>query len=515
MIIKNSLILLVLRIYPAVALIAGAVLSPLPYSFIPIVLFLAYIFFWWWPVNHNVKLLIYLYLFFALPLLFSPQTGPFLSILIAIPVLFLIDHSMREAALSTPYYQTERSRSLTGNGRSLVLLMLVVMGISLLLGSTVLALAGTSLILYLVIRGLLVFKGMPAKPVEEKQVQLRILAGSVSHTRIEMDNKSRSGGRLFILSGYDWLKVDPAVISLKDDRLTTRISLTPPLAGPALIRFEAYATDILGLTQTRFDLEPIRLYVIPRAKYAAWLAKKYLENTRPGNLAIISNIKSLKPVMGLRHGIEYYGSRQYQPGDSLKNIDWKHSLKYDELISKEFTEFHGRPALMLVNLAVGSDEEKDKTAYKIIVTALSLARENVPTAISAYDHEGVKMSTASLHPQQLVLNAMALARQLVRYDKPLRYLGSADVDRLKANISRLRFSDNAASKVISGLLQLEYRSLNLGSKLNPATRALSDVLGRIDRQSNIVIISSRNHDGEALAFNTHMLSRKGNAVINV
>jgi hypothetical protein len=170
---------------------------------------------------------------------------------------------------------------------------------------------------------------------------------------------------------------------------------------------------------------------------------------------------------------------------------------------------------MLVNLAVGSDEEKDKTAYKIIVTALSLARENVPTAISAYDHEGVRMATASLHPQQLLLNALAVARQLVRYDNPLRYLDSVDVDRLKANISRLRFSENTASVVLSGLLRLEYRSLNLGSKLNPATRALSDVLGRIDRQSNIVIISSRNHDGEALAFNTHMLSRKGNAVINV
>ena len=320
---------------------------------------------------------------------------------------------------------------------------------------------------------------------------------------------------MFILSGYDWLKVDPAVLPLKDDRLAITVSLTPPLAGPALIKAMAYATDVLGLTQARFELEPIRLYVIPRAKYAAWLAKKYLENTKPGNLAIISNIQSLKPVTGLRQGIEYYGSRQYQPGDGLKNIDWKHSLKCDKLISKEFTEFHGRPALMLVNLAVGSDEEKDKTAFKIIVTALFLARENVPTAISAYDHEGVKMATASLHPQQLLLTAMAVAGQLVMYNRPLRYLDSVDVDRLKANISRLRYSENTASKVISGLLQLEYRSLHLGSRLNPATRALSDVSGRIDRQSNIVIISSRNHDGEALAFNTYMLSRKGNSVINV
>jgi len=515
MTIKTRRILPVLRIYLAVALVAGAVLSPLPLSFIPIVLLLGYLYLWRWPVNDIVNLMIYLYFFFALPLLFSRQTGDFFSPLISLPVLFLIDHSLREAALSTPYYRTERRRSLTGVGRSLVFLALAVMGLSLLLGSVALTLTGTAISLYLIIRGFLVFKGMPSKPVEEKQVQLRIIAGSEGHTFIELNNKSRNGGRLFILSGYDWLKVDPAVLSLKADRTTVKISLTPPLAGPASIRFEAYATDVLGLTQTRFELEPLRLYVIPRAKYAAWLARRYLENTRPGNLPIISDIQSLKPIMGLRRGIEYYGSQQYQPGDSLKNIDWKHSLKYDELISKEFTEFHGRPAVMLVNLAVGNDDEKDKTAYKIIVTALLLARENVPTAISVYDQEGVKMTTASLHPQQLLLKALAVARQLVGYDNPLRYLNRADIDRLRANISRLRFSESAASKTLSELLQFEYRSLSLGARLNPATQALSDVLGKIDRQSNIVIISSHNHDREALAFNTHMLSRKGNAVMDV
>jgi len=78
-------------------------------------------------------------------------------------------------------------------------------------------------------------------------------------------------------------------------------------------------------------------------KYAAWLTRQYLAGTKPGSLPIVSNIQAIKPLLGLRRGIEYYGSQLYQPGDSLKSIDWKHSAKYDKLISKEFIEFHGRP----------------------------------------------------------------------------------------------------------------------------------------------------------------------------
>ena len=64
-------------------------------------------------------------------------------------------------------------------------------------------------------------------------------------------------------------------------------------------------------------------------------------------------------------------------------------------------------------------------------------------------------------------------------------------------------------------LELEYKSLNNNAKLNPATKALSEVLAKVDKQSNIVIISHRNHDAEALAFNTFSFARKGNAVISV
>jgi len=41
------------------------------------------------------------------------------------------------------------------------------------------------------------------------------------------------------------------------------------------------------------------------------------------------------------------------------------------------------------------------------------------------------------------------------------------------------------------------------------------VFARVDQQSNVVVISQRNHDAEALAINTYRLSQRGNQVIAV
>jgi hypothetical protein len=273
--------------------------------------------------------------------------------------------------------------------------------------------------------------------------------------------------------------------------------------------------DRWGLIQTRLELEPIHLYVIPRARYAVWLAKRYLAETKAGALPLISNIEALRPIYGMRRGVEYYGSQLYQPGDSLKNIDWKHSLKYNELITKEFAEFHGQSAIILINLAVGDAEEADKLAYRIIVTAISLAQENIPAALAAYNHEGVRLTTTILQPRQLLLQSLRVAQEMVTFINPVKYLNPPDVTRLRANISRIRFAKSKASTVLTQLLQSEYNNLSNTARLNPATKALTEAFTKTDKQSNIIIISHRNHDAEALAFNTFNFTRKGNAVITI
>lgn len=148
-------------------------------------------------------------------------------------------------------------------------------------------------------------------------------------------------------------------------------------------------------------------------------------------------------------------------------------------------------------------------------TAISLAQENIPAALAAYDHEGVKLTTTLLSAQRLLLQSIQIAQEMAAFVDPVRYLNPPDVSRLRANISRIQFAESQASKVLAQLLQLEYKNLQGNARLNPATRALSEALGKVDRQSNIVIISQYNHDAEAMAFNVFELARKGNAVITV
>ena len=503
------------KVYVAIALVIAAVFSPLALSFVPVLLLLWYLYLWRWPIAAVTNLLTEYFMFFAVALLFTPQVGPFFSLLMALPVLLLINHSLQETAELLTYQDTRYTRRPTSIFLTLLLIAILVLGAAGLLGSLILLLSGAIVIIYFGVLAAVVLCQLPSKPVVEEQVKQRMVAGSRAHLDIKLTVKTKTGGLLFLESLCEWVKVGPNILSLKQNNLVVKVSLSPILSGPSIVKLKGQALDRWGLIQVNFELEPIRLYVIPRARYAAWLARRYLAATKPGALPLISNIEALRPIYGLRRGVEYYGSQLYQPGDSLKNIDWKHSLKYNELVSKEFAEFHGQPAVVLINLAVGNAEEADKLSYNIIVTAISLAQENIPAALAAYNHESVKITTPTLQSRELVLKSLQVAQEMIIFINPVRYLNPPDVARLRANMSRIRFVENKASSVLGQLLQLEYKNLNNNAKLNPATKALTEAFGKVDKQSNIIIISHRNHDAEALAFHIFNFSRKGNAVISV
>jgi hypothetical protein len=456
-----------LKVYVVAALTVATVLAPLSFSFVPLLLLGWYLYLWRWPVRVVIQLLTEYFMLFAIALLLSPQVGPLLSVLVALPVLLLINHNLKVAAELPIHLDSGHVRRPTSLSVTLLSITIAVLGISLLTGNVALLLSCAAVISYFGILGVSIIRGLPVKPVEETQIEQRMVVGAEDHFDVELTLKTKIGGLVYLTSSYEWLRVDPGTLSLKGNRLLVRVSIIPQLSGPSVIKLKGHATDLWGLTQICFELEPIRLHVIPKAKYASWLARRYLAGTKPGALPLITHVEALKPIHGLRSGVEYYGSQFYQPGDSLKNIDWKHSLKYNELITKEFTEFHGQSAIVLINLAVGNAEEADKLAHDIIVTAISLARENIPTALATYDHEGVKITTATLSPRQLLLHSLRVAQQMVIFVNPMKYLNPPDVARLRANISRISSAEGTAPKdwntrisvTLQDTIQLPRRSL--------------------------------------------------------
>jgi len=504
-----------LRIYVGAALIAAAVFSSPALAFVPIVLLVWYLCLRRWPAGPTVNLLTEYFTFLSIAVLLTPQVGTLFATLIALPVMVLVDISLRRSTGVAVFRDTTYSRRPTDTGIILLVITFCVLGISLLLSNLSLLIACAVFAGYLGVLYITIFLRLPLKPVQEIQTYQRMVAGSENHLNIELTNRTVIGGQFLVVSPYEWLKVSTSRLSLKEQKLAVKVSLSPPLAGPSVVKLVGYCTDRWGLLQVRFELEPVRLLVIPRARYAAWLAQRYLTTTKPGSLPLITDVAVLRPMYGLRRGIEYYGSQQYQPGDSLKNIDWKHSYKYNELIAKEFVEFHGQSALIMVNLAVGNAEEADQLAYKIIVTALSLAREGIPAALAVYDNENVKLTTATLAPRSLLFRGLQISREMITTVNPQRYLNPPDVVRLRADIGRVTSVGGKTSEKLLQLLQLEYRNLDADAKLNPATRALTSAFARVSKEATVVLISHRNHDAGALAFLTSNLTRSGMAVISV
>lgn len=498
--------------------IAAAVLSPPALAFVPALLAAAYLFFWWRPFHPATSLIAEYFAFFAVPVLFSQAVPPQLAWLFSLPLLVIITRDLETASEAAGRVNTARRRVATRTGIALSIIALVGVSASLLFGS--LALLATSLvaITYLGTLFAIVLRKMPLKPLEETAVDERVVAGSRAEVSVSLVLKTGLGGSTaFLDSLHPWAKLKQDIFSLSEKSLTLGMSFTPPLSGPSAITVMGYTIDRWGLTQTRFSIEPVHLHVIPRARYAAWLAKRYLAEagTGAGTLPLLSNVSSVRTLYGLRSGIEYYGSQFYQPGDSLKNIDWKHSIKYNKLISKEFAELRGQPAILLVNLAVGDAEEADKQSYNIVMAALSLAREQIPTTLAVYDEHKVSLVTAPLQPQVLVARALDVTGDVTTIGKPTRYLQPADIVRLRADIRRLQSVESDPAQALARLLQLEYQSLKTIAVEHPVVKALITAFDKVGDQASVVVVSLLNHDAEAVMFNTVVYEKKGNAVLVV
>ncbi len=504
-----------LRIYVAAALLVAALLAPASLSFAPVLTLIWYLVQWRWRISAFIDVMTKYFMFFAIALFFTPVFGPWLGVAVGLPVLPVLNRALEDFTTTVIIRDGKAGRSFSRLYVTILVIALALFVVGTLLGNLVLILADTVIIAYFVASGLYVLKNVPVQPVTVTRVQCRIVAGKTEHLKVDLHSNTRAGGKLFIASADDWVRVNPTILPLDHRDYVLELSVTPPLSGPLVIILECRVVDRRGLLEARFQLEAVKLVVIPRARYAAWLARKYISGTNPGALPIIADITAIKPRFGLRQGVEYYGNQSYQPGDSLKNIDWKRSLKYNELISKEFTEFRGQPAVVLVNLVASDAEAADTLAYNIIITAISLAQEAIPAALAVYNSQTVVATTHKLHAAEIVLRALQVVKEITTCPDPTRYLNPPDIGRLRANLSRLCLVEGHPASALAGLLRAEYRSLGDNARSNPCTRALNEVRTGASEQSAVVVISQRNHDAEALAFNSFAVTRSGGAFISI
>jgi len=309
-----------------------------------------------------------------------------------------------------------------------------------------------------------------------------------------------------------WVKITPQRFTLNRAKIELNVTITPPLAGPAHPQLQVSVIDPWGFIQVNQVMELVEVHVIPRARYAEWLAMKYLEQTGAGaTVAVAMPPKVLIP----KRGIEYFDSRSYYPGDELRSIDWKHTLKLSQLIIKEYIEVGEQAAIIAVNLSVTDVEEADKLAFDLITTALTLAQEAITTALAVYNHQGVVVTTPITDPRETLKQVLLLVKDITPVEFAHRFLQLPDISKLRRNIIQLKQTTSEPGQRLLSMLDFEYQAIEQGAKNHPATLALLRVTEHIPPPAIIVLVSQLNHDAEALLVTGEKLTRRGFTTLNI
>ncbi len=513
--------------YVLFACLTAAILSSLPYRLFAAVLFLVMLAVIFRPLPPKFNVVIIVATIFVVPLVFEPlghyltreESLPsvvllFMVVVADFPVIYLLDDNLRHNAQDMVLVRNinDKKRHLTATGRRLFGSAVVIFLISFIGRNPILLFTAITLFLYLLVTLIRILQAVPRLPFDIPTVRKRIVAGTTADLPLYVTNQASLMVHTAFSSVEPWVKITPQELTLERTKTQLKLTLTPPLAGPSHLHLQASVIDPWGLSQVNQVIEPIELHVIPRAKYAEWLAREFLEKTGTG--AAVAETAS-EVTLILRRGIEYFDSRTYQPGDSLRHVDWKHTLKLNQLIIKQYIEVSGQVAAIVVNLSVANAEAADKLAFNLITTALTLAQESIPSALAAYNHQQVILTTPVMAPREVLQQALSLVKNITSVEFAHRYLQPLDISKLRRNIAQLRQVLSPPAQRLLAVLDFEYRAICEEARNHPATLALTAVARQTQLPAMIALVSELNHDAEAVAITAGKLTARGITTIHI
>ena len=502
------------KIYLILALLAAILLSPLPYSVVALALFIPQTYSVFRPFRAGLNLALTFSTLLLLPFILEPSAVGLFSTLLAIPALPLLDHDLRESAQGLPV-RGRGARKPTAMLKVLsVALLLVLLG-SLLLAAWSLTFASVLLAAYLI--GVLVYIviAVPGDPLRVSMARVRVIAGNTVETLVPIGSRSKTPLHVKVDSPYGWIAASPNRLFLGEDEAVLSIALTPPLSGPSRPELRASVVDPWGLTQISQSLEAINLYVIPKARYAEWLAKKFLAQAALQGVPTVMALSAATARRASGRGVEYMTSRYYQPGDTLRDLDWKRTCKLNEVIVKEYGEPQAIVAILAANLTVRDSQEADELAYTFVTSALTLASVNAAAALAVYNRNEVLLSTKAMDSRAFLKSTLGVAQRMTITEQEQRFLQPPEIRRLKRNIVQLQQAGSEAAHRLAEILSLENQAMQQAVRDHPAARAISEAAEHIRPPALVAVVSAQNHDVEALLVTLDKLERQGYDTVTV
>jgi len=258
----------------------------------------------WRPLLPRFNVVITVATVFLLPLVLEPflnylthtAGGPLTmvqimaatSILPAIlPVIYLLDYNLKQNAQDIRVFARGRpkGRNITTISKALFAATLALLLVSLTLNNPALLLTSILFALYLLAILIRVLSAIPRLPLDVPTIWKRVIAGTTVNVSLYATSRSSISLHSLLSPADPWVKVTPQRFTLSKAKAELSLTATPSLAGPSHPQLQVSVIDPWGFIQVNHLLEPMELHVIPRAKYAEWLAKRYLEQTGAGAAA--------------------------------------------------------------------------------------------------------------------------------------------------------------------------------------------------------------------------------------
>lgn len=502
------------RVYLIIVLLLAVLVSSLFQVGLALFLLGIQLFLVYKPLKSSLNLVLVVSSLVLAPLALEALAGPFFAVLLVVPGLVLLDSNLKVFAASQTFAFSKVGRNASGVLKTLVTGLLTILLVSILAWNLTLLLAVSVLLGYLAIVLAYTYRVIPIAPLHYSKTWSRLVAGESDSKVINIKGKARASIRISLQPTVSWSKVEPSSFTLPvDSAAGVTLRFVPQLAGPSCVQVRACVIDSRGLLFTGQVLEPVDLHVIPRARFAQWLANKFLEQTSAGaGMAITVPRPSSRNA---RRGVEFYGSRPYQPGDRWKDLDWKHSYMLNELITKEYAGGQDQNTILVADLTAKDAEAADKLAYNFVMSALTLATEALPSALAVYNHDEVLAATSPMNPRETLKKALGLTEKIIIFEPKEKVLQPTEMRRLKRSIGQLSGVQSESAQKLSEVLKFEFEANQQAAKDQPASEALALVTGNMQGPALITVVSAMTDDSDALLLTLERLKEKGYSAVMV
>ena len=500
------------RIYILLALLTAVIVTPLPYSITAAVVLLLHFYLLLKNVTSSSILPVNLLSILLLPVLLDAIMPALLSALLILPALPLLYDNLSSSANDQSLLSFSEKTRISKRLKQITLALGIVLLFSLMTDTYVLSISVAIVLLFFIWQGLVAFRMISEPFVWQKAAEIQVIAGGIKQVAYNLVSKTAEPLFVHIEAADPWVSIDKTSLTITGSG-QLEITFAPSLAGPKEARIRISVMDSLGLLQAGYTVDCARLTVIPRARYSAFLARKYLEGGATTSVPDTSlSLSSLSLMKGT--GIEYESSHIYMPGDSIRSIDWKHTARYRELVVKKYRDDYGNSAIITANLTATSADEADRVSNSLITSVFALAMNSMRGLLVVYDEDKVVLQTPMMPANALLKKVLNLIENITFTRASTRYLSLPDIMMLNRTRKNLVNVDLEPAKRLLDILDIEIDAFKMSTSRHPLSLPMNRVTAYIPPPATIIPITALNHDAEALSYLLPELKARGYRIID-